>query len=148
MSEQESAPVAQTKEIKVSEILADLSNGLTRDQIKEKYSLSGKEMVAVFKHSKLKGRKTKTPVTSVVVVDDTTPVGNSLSEAESETPTASAPDEEVVPTQSEKATRRASKIVEEAQAEALPTSEETIETPEVEELPTLEEKEDKSPWDR
>lgn len=57
-------------EIKVSEILLALQQGVTREEIKEKYSLSNKEMKVLFSHPKLKQKKThKKP--SFILVDDT-----------------------------------------------------------------------------
>lgn len=45
--------------IKMSEILEDLEQGLTRAKIKEKYSLTTREMGVLFSHPNLKSRKPK-----------------------------------------------------------------------------------------
>lgn len=45
--------------IKMSEILEDLEQGLTRAEIKEKYSLTAREMGVLFSHPNLKNRKPK-----------------------------------------------------------------------------------------
>lgn len=70
-------------QISVSQILEDLKNGLTRTSsskqynpekgcIADKYNLTPTEVSVLFKHPKLKGRKTKQPKTlSFVLVDDT-----------------------------------------------------------------------------
>ncbi len=44
----------------VSSILDDLNNGLTRDDIRTKYKMSPKDIKELFKHPKLKNKKTKT----------------------------------------------------------------------------------------
>lgn len=49
----------EKKVIKMSEILADLDNGLTRSEIKTKYELTGREMASLFSHPSLKSRKPK-----------------------------------------------------------------------------------------
>jgi len=59
----------ERKQIKVSQILDDLENGLGRNEIKEKYSLSGSEMKLIFSHPKLKGRKAKK--VTIDFIDDT-----------------------------------------------------------------------------
>ena len=58
-------------QVTVSGILEDLQNGLTRNEIKEKYSLSANQLKQVFQHEKLKGRKTKKQEAQVLVIDDT-----------------------------------------------------------------------------
>lgn len=69
--------------IKVSQILEDLNNGLTRypdspgynpdlKSIQEKYGLDRKAVSDLFKTPKLKGKRTQTvAVTPFVLVDDT-----------------------------------------------------------------------------
>lgn len=57
-------------QIKVSEILNDLTNGLTRADIKAKYNLSTAQMKSIFSHPKLKGRKTKQVTQPIELVDD------------------------------------------------------------------------------
>jgi hypothetical protein len=49
----------EKKVIKMSEILTDLDNGLTRLEIKAKYELTGREMASLFSHPSLKSRKPK-----------------------------------------------------------------------------------------
>lgn len=60
----------ETKQVTVSGILADLENGLTRKDIKQKYDLSMRELQHVFQHPKLKFKKTKQQP-NVEVIDDT-----------------------------------------------------------------------------
>lgn len=57
-------------QIKISEILNDLTNGQTRQQIKEKYNLSTAQLKSVFAHPLLKGRKTKKVEPPIDLVDD------------------------------------------------------------------------------
>ena len=57
-------------QIKISEILNDLTNGQTRQQIKEKYNLSTGQLKSVFSHPQLKGRKTKKVEQPVDLLDD------------------------------------------------------------------------------
>ena len=57
-------------QIKISEILNDLTNGQTRQQIKEKYNLSTAQLKSVFAHPLLKGRKTKKVEQPIDLVDD------------------------------------------------------------------------------
>jgi hypothetical protein len=59
-------------QIKISEILNDLTNGQTRQQIKEKYNLSTGQLKAVFSHPQLKGRKTKKVEQPIDLLDDVT----------------------------------------------------------------------------
>lgn len=73
--------------VKVSSILQDLENGMTRykgqmgydetrGSIEEKYGLSQYEVAELFKHPQLKGRKTKkVKAVSFVLVDDVTEEG-------------------------------------------------------------------------
>jgi hypothetical protein len=60
----------EKKQIKVTEILTDLENGLTRKEIKVKYNLTFKEMQEVFKHEKLRFKKTRQKP-NIEVIDDT-----------------------------------------------------------------------------
>lgn len=57
-------------QIKISEILNDLTNGQTRQQIKEKYNLSTAQLKSVFAHPLLKGRKTKKVEEPIDLLDD------------------------------------------------------------------------------
>lgn len=59
------------KQLSVSQVLNDLNNGLTRDQIKEKYELNFSEMKMLFNHPKLKGKRAKTAGASLMIIDDT-----------------------------------------------------------------------------
>ena len=61
--------------LKVSEILLDLDSGLGRPQIKEKYSLTGAELKALFQHPTLKKRRPKRALNKIsfTLVDDVTP---------------------------------------------------------------------------
>lgn len=70
MSNLEGAAAPQQAQLTVSGILADLDNGLTRPMIQTKYKLSGKDLTELFKHPKLKGKKTKA-APGFVLVDDT-----------------------------------------------------------------------------
>lgn len=70
MSELENGGAPQKTQLTVSGILGDLGNGLTRANIQAKYNLTGKDMVSLFAHPKLKGKKT-TPAPSFVLTDDT-----------------------------------------------------------------------------
>lgn len=58
------------KQLSVSQVLNDLNNGLTRDQIKEKYELNFSEMKMLFNHPKLKGKRAKTAGASLMIIDD------------------------------------------------------------------------------
>lgn len=57
-------------QIKVSEVLGMLEEGKTRDEIKTHYELSHTEMTVLFKHPKLKGRRTHKKL-PFVIIDDT-----------------------------------------------------------------------------
>ena len=46
-------------EITTSQIIEDLENGISRDGIKEKYSLETWMVTQIFQHPELKGKKTK-----------------------------------------------------------------------------------------
>ena len=59
-------------DITISGILEDLENGLSREQIGEKYSIQGWEVTALFKHPKLQGKRAKKKrELSFNIVDDT-----------------------------------------------------------------------------
>jgi hypothetical protein len=70
MSDQETTGAPVKVQLTVSGILNDLNEGLTRDAIRTKYSLSAKDVSELFKHPKLKGKKTK-PAPGFNLVDDT-----------------------------------------------------------------------------
>jgi hypothetical protein len=57
-------------QLTVSGILNDLNEGLTRDGIRSKYALTAKDVTDLFKHPKLKGKKTK-PAPGFSLTDDT-----------------------------------------------------------------------------
>jgi len=60
-------------QLTISGLLADLKNGLTRDDIGAKYNLNKTQVKQVFKHPKLKNKKTIKPVEPLFdLVDDTT----------------------------------------------------------------------------
>ena len=56
--------------LKISEVLTALDNGMTRDDIQEKYNLSTRQLKSIFQHPKLKGKKTKFIQVLVNLVDD------------------------------------------------------------------------------
>ena len=72
MSDLQAAAPAKVQ-LTVSGILNDLNEGLTRDGIRGKYSLTAKDVQDLFKHPKLKGKKTK-PAPSFELIDDTADV--------------------------------------------------------------------------
>lgn len=57
--------------VTVSGVLTDLNNGMSRKEIKEKYSLNNDQMKQLFANPKLKGRKAKKSVGELVIIDDT-----------------------------------------------------------------------------
>jgi hypothetical protein len=60
-----------SKQIKISDIITDLDNGVTRAQIAAKYDITDREVKALFTHPKLKGKKAKKAfVPSFEIVDD------------------------------------------------------------------------------
>ena len=70
------------KNIKISQILKDLSSGLSRSpksngynsnvgSIQEKYELNEKELKALFQHEKLKGKKRGQQTVNIMIEDDT-----------------------------------------------------------------------------
>lgn len=68
---EEGAKSSQT--ITVSGILGDLNNGLDRQAIAKKYSLSAAEVAEVFKHPKLKGLRARRKTVKINIIDDTEP---------------------------------------------------------------------------
>lgn len=60
----------ERKTIKLSEILSDIENGLTRKEIREKYSLSKADMEEIFKNPMLK--KAKPRKRTANIIDDLT----------------------------------------------------------------------------
>lgn len=57
------------KQIKISEILALLKSGTTREEIKRQYELSSVDAKALFEHEKLKGIKVAKKL-GITIVDD------------------------------------------------------------------------------
>lgn len=70
MSEETNAVAPVQVQLTVSGILTDLDNGLTRDNIQNKYKLSAKDLKGLFSHPSLKGKKTKV-APGFVLTDDT-----------------------------------------------------------------------------
>jgi hypothetical protein len=60
-------------QITISSVLNDLSNSMTREEIRDKYSLTNAQLKQVFSHPQLKGRKTKQVNVLFELVDDVTP---------------------------------------------------------------------------
>jgi len=56
--------------VKISSLIEDLANGLTRVDIGKKYNMDKKEVDHHFKNPQLKGRKTAKIVLKYVLVDD------------------------------------------------------------------------------
>lgn len=59
--------------ITISSVLNDLANSMTREEIRDKYSLTNAQMKQLFQHPQLKGRKTKQVNVLFELVDDVTP---------------------------------------------------------------------------
>jgi len=75
--------MSEKVQLTVSGIQADLNNGLSREEIRLKYGLTGKDLKGVFSHPKLKGLKTKVgPQYNLV---DDTPEVEVVNEAEGTT---------------------------------------------------------------
>lgn len=61
-----------TKQISISQVLADLENGVTRAEIGTKYDITAREVKALFEYPKLKGKKAKkTLKLTFDIIDDT-----------------------------------------------------------------------------
>ena len=58
--------------ITISSVLNDLSNSMTREEIRDKYSLTNAQLKQLFQHPQLKGRKTKQVNVLFEIVDDVT----------------------------------------------------------------------------
>lgn len=121
------------KVIKVSEVLNDLQNGLTREEIGEKLGLNGAQVKRLFQHEKLKFKKTIKP-DNFVVEDDTE------AEAVVDSPVANQPElpletttEEVAPVVETVATAVTEETVSAVSEDSAPISTwETTATEEVE----------------
>jgi hypothetical protein len=61
-------------QITISSVLNDLSNSMSREEIRDKYSLTNAQLKQVFSHPQLKGRKTKQVNVLFELVDDVTKV--------------------------------------------------------------------------
>ena len=61
-------------QITISSVLNDLSNSMSREEIRDKYTLTNAQLKQVFSHPQLKGRKTKQVNVLFELVDDVTPV--------------------------------------------------------------------------
>lgn len=83
MAEQQAAP--EKVKLTVSGVLADLSNGLDRVAIRQKYSLSATDVKRLFEHEKLKGARVK-KAPAFELEDDTTDAA-----PKAEKPVAKAP---------------------------------------------------------
>jgi hypothetical protein len=59
--------------ITISSVLNDLANSMTREEIRDKYSLTNAQLKQLFQHPQLKGRKTKQVNVLFELVDDVTP---------------------------------------------------------------------------
>ena len=59
--------------ITISSVLNDLSNSMTREEIRDKYALTNAQLKQLFLHPQLKGRKTKQVNVLFEIVDDVTP---------------------------------------------------------------------------
>lgn len=59
--------------ITISSVLNDLANSMTREEIRNKYSLTNAQLKQLFQHPQLKGRKTKQVNVLFELVDDVTP---------------------------------------------------------------------------
>ena len=57
--------------VTVNGVLTDLNNGLSRKEIKAKYSLNSDQMKQLFSHEKLKGKKAKKSFGELIIIDDT-----------------------------------------------------------------------------
>ena len=70
---------AEKKVVVITEVQQMLKDGKERKEIGEHYGLRPFEVVALFKHPKLKGKKTiKPPVLSFIIEDDTEPSANEV----------------------------------------------------------------------
>jgi len=60
--------------ITVSSVLNDLANSMTREEIRDKYSLTNAQLKQLFQHPQLKGRKVKQVNVLFELIDDVTEV--------------------------------------------------------------------------
>jgi len=143
--------MSSPKQIKISEILEYLAKGYTRlkvdknydpkvGSIQEKYELNRSQIAELFKHPKLKGRKTISPkLSSFEIVDDTeegveTPSipfdqeDNSTSQEDDSTEEVSTPDTQTSTDIDDAADEEQPKL-DSADAEVVKVEEETAESP-------------------
>ena len=73
-------------QITISSVLNDLSNSMSREEIRDKYSLTNAQLKQVFSHPQLKGRKTKQVNVLFELVDDVTPEVVEVTEVTTITP--------------------------------------------------------------
>jgi hypothetical protein len=59
-------------QITISSVLNDLANSMTREEIRDKYSLTNAQLKQLFQHPQLKGRKTKKVEVMFELIDDVT----------------------------------------------------------------------------
>lgn len=71
------------KQIFISDVLEYIRIGKTREEIREIYELSRGELVELFKHPQLKGRRTRQPIT-FSLIDDVTETAEEVSETTQE----------------------------------------------------------------
>lgn len=69
-------------QIKISDVLELIRIGKTREEIRIHYELSKGELVELFKHPQLKGRRTRTPISFEIVDDVSAPQENVQEEVE------------------------------------------------------------------
>jgi hypothetical protein len=69
-------------QITISSVLNDLANSMTREEIRDKYSLTNAQLKQVFSHPQLKGRKTKQVNVLFELVDDVTKTETQIVELE------------------------------------------------------------------
>jgi hypothetical protein len=69
-------------QITISSVLNDLANSMSREEIRDKYSLTNAQLKQVFSHPQLKGRKTKQVNVLFELVDDVTKVETQTVELE------------------------------------------------------------------
>lgn len=73
MSTENTAPATvsdQTIDVSIKDVLDMLTMGKTREEVRVHYGLTKTQLVALFKHPKLKGRKTHTAASVLNVIDD------------------------------------------------------------------------------
>lgn len=81
----------EKKQISLSHVLDMLENGHTREEIGEHYGLNSTELKVLFKHEKLKGKRTKKkkPKPSFDIVDDLNEEEQSVADIAEDAPSSS-----------------------------------------------------------